>query len=569
MNRLEILRLDKKTYRVLEITNDLVLVVDCNFVRMPYWINKKELSDFKKIEECEFLKEKNIEFQDYECYNIQDRKKIQDKYASICPVLAVLTDERDRSDTINYQAEKNGLNRKTIIRRLYLFLVYQDIRIYSWTKKENQKDLSNDEKNYRYILNKYFYTRQKRTLVNCYLYLLKEKYTENGRILEKHPSIHQFRYFYYKTKKLDSYFISREGRSEYDRNIKPLLGKVRNIFNTVGYGMVDNTTLDLYVLDDNDKPRRPIFSAMVDAYSGLCLGFAVSFEGGETLLKKLITNVNTNKVQYCSSLDIQIDENDWPHKGLPQTIITDNGSDFVSKSFTQLTELGITIQTNKSHYPQMKPNIERFFGVLQSIFKPYLFNVGVVNKNNFPDNPQKRAVLNLQEIEKILCRSIIHYNSKKIQNLPFGKEDLLPHSNSIFLDNYVSYPNTFITVPNELLKITMMKRSIGKFTRFGLKFGKFYYKAYDFINEFLAGNQSIIVAFDEKDISKIYGNSRGFWVEFEIIDEFFNNKNLFEAEEIVKKNLLRQREFKIEEHISEIKLAESIEDIVKSKGDKL
>lgn len=568
MNKLDLVCKDNLTFRILEIESDKALVVNCNFLRVPKWIPLKDLLNFSLIKENDFFKERGIQFRPYECYNIQERAKMHKIYASFCPVLASIGDERDRGETIAHLSKISGLNRKTIIRRLYAFLVYQDIRIFIHDKRNCKKELTQDEKNFRYILNKYFYSREKRTLKNCYLYLLREKYSKKGSIISNHPTINQFRYFYYKTRKLNTFYISREGKSEFDRNIRPLLGNSTNAFNIVGYGMVDNTTLDLYVLDENGKPRRPILSAMVDAYSHLCLGFALSFQAGEKLLRKLLENVNNNKVEYCNSLGILIDEKDYPCEGLPQTIITDNGSDYSGSSFTQLIELGITIQTNKSHYPHMKPHIERFFGVIQNIFKPYLNKFGVVNKNNYPESPQENSVLNLKDVEIIICKCIIHYNSKKVQNLPYGKEYLSPHANSIFLDSYSRYPDTFIKVSDELLKITMMKRGTGKFTRFGLKFGKFYYRAFGFTNEFLAGKESIIVAYDECDISKIYGKSRGFWFQFAIIDEFFKNKTLFEAEEVLRANTSKKKEFQLEEHLSEIGLAKSIENVIGCKGDK-
>ncbi len=54
--------------------------------------------------------------------------------------------------------------------------------------------------------------------------MLQEKYTVDGVLMEDHPSISQFRYFYRKTKKLQTELITREGKSAYQRNHRPLLG---------------------------------------------------------------------------------------------------------------------------------------------------------------------------------------------------------------------------------------------------------------------------------------------------------------------------------------------------------
>ena len=54
--------------------------------------------------------------------------------------------------------------------------------------------------------------------------MLKEKYTINDKLQESHPSFYQFRYFYRKTKKLQTYYISRNGIKDYQKNHRPLLG---------------------------------------------------------------------------------------------------------------------------------------------------------------------------------------------------------------------------------------------------------------------------------------------------------------------------------------------------------
>ena len=93
----------------------------------------------------------------------------------------------------------------------------------------------------RWALNKYFYTQRANSLRTAYLYLLKDKYTdENGLLREEHPSFYQFRYFYRKTKSEQNYLISRKGLTEYQRNYRPLLGEgVAEFANHVGIAMLD------------------------------------------------------------------------------------------------------------------------------------------------------------------------------------------------------------------------------------------------------------------------------------------------------------------------------------------
>lgn len=78
-----------------------------------------------------------------------------------------------------------------------MYLVHQDIAALAPKQKSQERQLTQDEKNIRWALNKYFYTRQKNSLNTAYTWMLKEKYCDSaGRLLDKYPSIHQFRYFY-------------------------------------------------------------------------------------------------------------------------------------------------------------------------------------------------------------------------------------------------------------------------------------------------------------------------------------------------------------------------------------
>ena len=565
MNRNQLLSSNGLIYRVLDIKENKALVIDCIKMRVPCWINTKDLDGFSEITQEDLLVINNVKMPSLEYLSLEEKKIAQSKYASIGSILPIVGNDINRNEMISYLSKTFSISKKTLVRRLCLFLVYQDICCFVIKHQKEPRELTKDEKNFRYILNKYFYTREKRTLRNCYLMLLREKYSNEQGILKEHPSLSQFKYFYYKNRKLDSMYISREGRSEYERNIRPLLSHSRDFFNTVGYGLADSTILDIYILDKQGKPRRPYLSAMVDGYSGLCLGFSIGFNGGEPLLKNLILNVNANKVDYCKELGIEIDEHDWMSKGLPNVIVTDNGKDYTSSYFTQLTDLGIQIQTNKTHLPTMKGGCERFFGIFQELIKPYLFRSGIVGKENYPEKPKDNAILTLEDLEKIMVKAIIFYNSKMICNLPYGKDYLKPYRNELFIDSYNTYPNSFICASNELIELIMLPRTKGIFTRFGLKVGKLAYRAYGFVNEFLEPKREEVVAYYPNDVSRVW-LIRDKYYEFTIIDKYFEGKSIADVIEAKQSHSLTKKNYVDESINSEIQLGKDIEEIINKRG---
>ena len=304
-------------------------------------------------------------------------------------------------------------------------------------------------------------------------------------------------------------------------------------------------------------------ASMVDAYSSLCLGFAIGFEGGDKLLRRLIINVNSDKANYCRSLGIEITD-EWPSMGLCSNIIIDNGSDYSGSSFTNLTDLGVQIESNRTQSPHNKPIVEKLYDLIQRIIKPYLTYEGVVNKDGYPEKPKDNAVLTLADLEKILVKAIVYYNSNRIITLPFGKEYLKPYANQLFIDSYNQFPNTFIGVTNHTIELVMMHRTTGKFTRFGLQVGKYKYRAYNYVNDFLAAKREVIVAYNPDDISKVWVVDDDY-AEFVIINSFFRGKTLTESDEIVAESITNKKKYQKQSLEAKIKLGLDIEAIVKER----
>ena len=105
------------------------------------------------------------------------------------------------------------------------YLVIQNIQVLLPKEREYGTALTKDQKNMRWSLNRFFYTFEKNSLKTAYVKMLKEKYCdEAGQLLDTYPSFYQYRYFYRKTRKLENYYISRNGLTNYQRNDRPCVG---------------------------------------------------------------------------------------------------------------------------------------------------------------------------------------------------------------------------------------------------------------------------------------------------------------------------------------------------------
>ncbi len=306
---------------------------------------------------------------------------MQDRYTMIASVLPFITDNTMRSKAIETVAKENDVSKQTVRNYLCLYLAYMDIKALAPKMKSTTTELTPDEKNMRWALNKYFYTRSKNSLMTAYTMILKEKYcSSTGELAEQYPSFYQFRYFYRKTRKLQNYYISRDGLTHYQRNNRPLTGEgVQEFAPAVGTGMLDATVCDIYLVDDGGNlVGKPILTACIDAYSGLCCGYSLSWEGGVYSLRGLMLNIIPDKYDWCRQFGISLNEGAWDCNQLPATLVTDMGSEYKSETFEQIAELGVTVVNLPSYRPELKGTIEKFFDLIQETYKKHLKGKGVI-----------------------------------------------------------------------------------------------------------------------------------------------------------------------------------------------
>ena len=527
-------------YRILAARDDTVLVIDCIKRSMPKWLARDKLADFQIVEEKVLYDKTGVCLATEESLSRNAVALAHKRYSMIAPAVAVVADKKRRSEMIAFAALNSHVTKQTVRKYLCLYLVYQTVTALAPIDVVRYNELAEEQKLMRWALNKYFYTSRENSLRTAYLYLLKEKYLDNNGVLkEDHPSFYQFRYFYRKTRNEQNYLISRKGLTDYQRNYRPLLGEgVSEFAPNIGVAMLDSTVCDIYLVDDvGNLMGRPILTACVDAYTQLCYGFALTWQGGMVSLRELMNNVIIDKVEYCKKYGIIIDRDDWNCKQLPGVMVTDRGMEYCSENFEQLSELGATIINLPSYRPELKGIIEKFFDLIQCYFKPYLKGRGVIE----PDYLQRGAhdyrldaCLTLEDFKKVLLRCIVHYNShRKIGTLNYTQDmiDCGVKPVPCELWNYCkAQPGAnLITVNQETLRMTMLPRSTGAFSRKGLIVNRLRYKQEGFMERFLKGG-SCVVAYDPDNVGCVWLLENGNYTRFDLIESRFRNKSLSEVE---------------------------------------
>ena len=384
-----------------------------------------------------------------------------------------------------------------------------------------------------------------------YTLMLQEKYCDaNGILTQPYPSFYQFRYYYRKHKKMQNYYISRDGLKNYQRNNRPLLGNgIQEFAPNVGIGMLDATVCDIYLVNEaGGLVGRPILTACVDAYSGLCCGYSLSWEGGVYSLRNLMANVIADKVELCKKHGIIIKSEEWNCHALPSTLVTDMGKEYASNTFEQIADLGVTIVNLPPYRPELKGAVEKFFDVIQRLYKPHLKGKGVIEpdyRERGSHDYRKDARLTMNSFEKIILQCIVYYNSQRVnENFPYTEAMLAkgvkPHSSDIWNYGLQQTGAMIIPVDYNTLILTLLPRTMGKFSRKGLVVNKLRYKHDGFTERYLNGG-AVTVAYNPEDVSEVWLLENGVYTPFTLIENRFNGRSTQEVGQIktAQKNVVK------------------------------
>lgn len=565
MKKNDLIKTGSSIFRILS-AGDNVLAIDCNKKTMPQFFSYDFFSD------GEIINCLSPDYPIFEDLSPADRKIAQQRYTMIASAISVLDDTKQRNLILENSSKQFGISKQTLRSYLCTYLVYQDIAALA-PKHSKGKELTQDQKNMRWALNKFFYTRNQNSLPTAYTMMLKAKYCDDyGQLLPEYPSFNQFRYFYRKHRKMENFFISRDGIKDYQMNNRPLLGDgVQEFAPSVGTAMLDGTICDIYLVNDKGQLiGRPVLVVACDANTSMCLGYSLSWQGGTYSLQNLMLNILEDKVALCERMGIHITADQWDVNQLPGIMVTDGGSEYKGKTFEQIAELGVSLIHLPPYRPELKGQVEKLFDLIQKSYKDMLKGKGVI----MPDfqergshDYRKDAVLTLEEFERIVVRCIVHYNCERvIKSYPYTPEmlenNVKPYANEIWkwkVENDIG--TNLISVSSKDLVLTLLPRTNGKFTKYGLKVNRLRYHAEGYKEQYLQGGD-VIVAYNPDNCNKVWLKEKdGSFIEFSLIESRFEDMSLDSVQEIQQKQKELMKDTMRDNYQAKIELMSFIESV--------
>ena len=121
----------------------------------------------------------------------------------------------------------------------------------------------------------------------------------------------------------------------------------------------DHTPLDMRVYDERGQPARPWLTIILDDYSRVVAGYALSLHAPSSIqtalaLRQAIWRKGDPRWSVC---------------GIPETFYNDHGSDFTSKHLEQVAaDLHMSVVFSTAGKPRGRGKIERFFSTVNQLF---------------------------------------------------------------------------------------------------------------------------------------------------------------------------------------------------------
>lgn len=542
MKQGDVLKKDGLVVRILIYAEPASYVVDCLRPKMPFMQNNEYLATMEPTED-----KYRVFFTDEELTDKQ--KEVRDRrFAIIKPLIEpwYIMNKTERNQAIRDIATEKMVSQRTVKNYLWRYWVWQSKNaLLPEERSPMEKELNADQKNMRWALNKYYYTTKRHTLKTAYELMLKEKYCDAmGTLREAYPTYWQFRYFFQSHRDPVNEAISRQGLQAYQRNHRAFTGDVRQFAVCPGTYMTDATVADIYIVSKLTRKviGRPIIYTMVDAHTNMITGLYVGLEGGKNALRMLLLNTVMSKVDYCAQYGVEIAKQEWDAAHLPQTIMTDRGSEFLGDVLENIIEeYNMDVITLPAYRPDLKGPVEKLFDLIQNAYKPHLLGKGVIEadyQERGAHDYRKDSTLDLEQFTAIVIRCVLHLNNEHVmvnfqrsQNQILGNIPPIPAKLWSFSTNHLDHELESIR-DIERFKMALLPRANGSITQRGLEIFSIRYNndAYKkrFVYAGAKGREKVTVAYNPDDLTQVWLYEERKYVAFDVVQQQYRGKSLAE-----------------------------------------
>lgn len=266
---------------------------------------------------------------------------------------------------------------------------------------------------FRDLIEKYYLADQPESVVGAY-HLAEGDWKKVYQHLPEHerPKMPGLSSAYAVAREIDFYTLDycRRGKAIAEHNFAPVDdGPVATRHNQCWE--MDHTIIDIIIIDEETglPIGRPTLTLAIDRHSRAIPAFHIGWDapGIQPVLECLKKGISLKEGLLSRVPDLR---NPWPMYGMPEEIVTDNGSEFRSKALKEiLSRLGIEASRSPVTKARYRGRIERAIKtiVYSTSHKMPGTTFASFYERNKERIPEKVAVCTLAELEAIVTRFIV------------------------------------------------------------------------------------------------------------------------------------------------------------------
>lgn len=381
-------------------------------------------------------------------------------------------------------------------------------------------------------IDKYYKTPEKRKVTQVFQCILDDFFTEtvrkNGKIIkitipdDKKPTLDQFKYYFYyvRNRNFKSDIIGRDSEKHFMNNCKGLNSS--SLIETIGPGFryqIDATMADVYLVNRFDRISvigRPIVYIAVDVFSKMITALYIALEGPNwNGVSSLIYNMMEDKVEYCRRFGVEIRPEEWNIKGLPDVILADRGETVGPAGERVIDNIGITLENTPSYIGAAKGLVEQYFHSINLRIKQW--DLGFIKKQyreRGGRDYRQDAKLDIQQFTEYMIYAVIAMNKRVMKSYKLSKEMVADGVRPIPIEIWdwgiKNRSGKLMTMSDEMLKLSLMRKGRANVTEEGIKFGKKIYTSEKaqreqwFTKARIQRSWYVDVCYDNRNINHIY-----------------------------------------------------------------
>lgn len=263
----------------------------------------------------------------------------------------------------------------------------------------------------------------------AYAFFLNEWLDKPGTSKETAPTIHQFRYHFYKTFPSGRRVKASTSSITYEKDVRPLSGNIYDVCSGIGaFYEVDATVADVSLVSVRDRNLivgRPILYVVTEPYSGMIVGLHVSLHNAQFIsAADALYNAMAPKEMLFKKYGLDFEPEEWPCEGIPASICADNGELLLKEE--RLTDLvarvGINIEYTPPYRGDAKGTVEQMIRCIQHDLEPFLTGKPLKTrvKKAGGGNTSAESTATIADYARFAIRAVMSINRRVRENRPPG-----------------------------------------------------------------------------------------------------------------------------------------------------